>query len=88
MNPTKIALSFILSSIIILFLGLIFYGNALTLNQEKHRLSIDIKRLKKQTQRLDLVIRSKKNLKNIENYARTQLDMMPASKIIYLDSHE
>lgn len=88
MKAHNYPLAFIIFSISFLFIGLIFYGKALALNQEAFQLKTEIKALKQETQRLSLSLKQQKNLARIENYARENLDMVPIEKIHYLSAHE
>ena len=71
-------------SIIITFIGLIYYGKALELNQQHHDLSKQLLALEQENQRLELNILKTKNLKTIEEKARQELDMVPIKNIIYI----
>lgn len=88
MRPSKLGLFSIGLSLCILFIGLVFYGKALALNQQKHQLKSELKVLKKENQRLSLTLKYKKNLEKIEAYAREKLDMLPIKEVIYLEHNE
>lgn len=71
-------------SIIMTFVGLIYYGKALKLNQQHHELSKQLLSLEQENQRLELQILKTKNLKSIEEKARKDLNMVPIKTSIYI----
>ena len=71
-------------SIVFTFIGLIYYGKALKLNQQHHELSRKLSDLKQENQRLELKILETKNLKSIESKALNDLEMVPIKKTIYI----